>query len=170
MNIYENIVPVNKNGTINCVIEISQGSKNKYEVDENGLLWLDRFTNMQYPCNYGFIPNTIGGDGDALDVLVISSNPIEAGTLIKLRIIGMLTMEDEGGMDEKILCVPTEKTDRYYAHIHSYEDLPEIVIKNIEHFFKHYKDLDKDKWVKLGEWKCVQDAVGLIAQSIIVSV
>lgn len=136
---------------VNVIIEISQGSSVKYEVDkEAGVLMVDRFLYpaMFYPFNYGFIPNTHADDGDAVDILVISTYPVTPGAGIACRPIGMLEMEDEEGIDTKILAVPTVKVDPYYGHISDINDLDETTKKKIKHFFDHYKELEPNKWVK----------------------
>ncbi|WP_104749984.1 inorganic diphosphatase [Helicobacter cynogastricus] len=137
---------------INAIIEIPYGSKVKYEVDkESGAVVVDRvlYPSMVYPANYGFVPHTLGGDGDPADILVLNDDPLQAGSVIKCRLIGVLFMEDEGGVDEKLLAVPVEKIDPRYAKIQSLEDLPPITLEKIKHFFETYKDLEKDKWVKV---------------------
>ncbi len=149
------------------IIEISTTSGQvKYE-HKDGLLHVDRFlsTAMIYPCNYGFIPNTMGGDGDPIDVLLHASHPIVPGASIKARAIGGLITEDESGDDLKILAVPTAKIDLLLAKIQHYQDLPEIFIKQIEHFFAHYKDLEKNKWVKVKNWIGPEEAFGVISES-----
>ena len=136
---------------VNVVVEIPFGSSVKYEVDKNtGLLFVDRFnfTAMFFPFNYGFIPSTKGQDGDPLDILVVSSYPVSAGSVIKSRPVGMLEMEDEAGIDTKIIAVPVEKVDPFYSHIADVDDLGEGVLKRIKHFFNHYKELEDGKWVK----------------------
>jgi inorganic pyrophosphatase len=140
---------------VNVLIEISQGSSIKYEIDkDSGVLMVDRFLYpaMFYPFNYGFIPGTHADDGDAEDVLVISSYPVAPGSAIPARPIGMLEMEDEEGIDTKILAVPTAKVDPAYAHIKDIADLDEITKKKIKHFFDHYKELEPNKWVKTREF------------------
>ena len=155
---------------INVVIEVAQGSAPvKYEIDkDSGALFVDRFlfTPMHYPCNYGFIPQTLGGDGDPLDVLVVSTLPVVPGSVLRARPVGVLMMEDEGGMDEKILAVPVSKLSPFYDNIKSYKDLPEILVKQINHFFEHYKDLEPGKWVKVRDWKEAADAAKLIEEGI----
>ena len=149
------------------IIEISTTSGQvKYEY-KDGLLHVDRFlsTPMLYPCNYGFIPNTLGGDGDPVDVLLHASHPILPGASIKARAIGALITEDESGDDIKILAVPTAKIDPLLGPIHHYNDLPEIFIKQIDHFFAHYKDLEKNKWVKVKNWIGPEEAFGVISSS-----
>ena len=155
---------------INTVIEIPMGgSPVKYEVDkDSGALIVDRVvaTPMFYPFHYGFVPHTLASDGDPLDVLVIADFPILPGSVIKVRPIGMLNMEDESGGDEKIICVPVSKVDSTHANIESYDQLPEITLKRIIHFFEHYKDLEKGKWVKLGSLASKEEAKQCILKSI----
>lgn len=136
---------------VTVIVEIPQGSAVKYELDkDSGVIMVDRFafTTMVYPFNYGFIPNTHAEDGDAVDVLVLSTYPILPGCGINVRPVGMLEMEDEEGIDTKILAVPTAKVDPFYAHINDIGDIDEITKKKIQHFFNHYKELEKNKWVK----------------------
>ncbi|MDZ7925521.1 MAG: inorganic diphosphatase [Marinagarivorans sp.] len=141
---------------INVVIEIPLGGEPiKYELDKDtGALFVDRIlsTSMRYPCNYGYIPNTLCGDGDAADVLVVMSSPLVPGCVVKCRPIGVLKMTDEAGEDAKLLAVPVTKTTKLYENIKSYKDLPEIQLKQIAHFFEHYKDLEEGKWVKVEGW------------------
>lgn len=137
---------------VNVVIEIPQGSYIKYEMDkDSGFIVVDRFayTAMAYPFNYGFIPGTLAADGDPTDVLVISSYPVNPGCVIPARPVGMLEMEDEAGIDTKILAVPTAKVDAFYANAAEIEDLGSAVLNKIRHFFEHYKELEPGKWVKL---------------------
>lgn len=151
---------------INVVIEVPMGaSPVKYELDkESGAIFVDRFlsTAMFYPCNYGFIPQTLSGDGDPADVLVVSELPVTPGSVLRARPIGVLLMEDEAGEDEKILAVPHSKLTKRFAHIQSYKDLPEGMTEQIEHFFEHYKDLEKGKFVKVTGWKDVDMAESMI--------
>lgn len=140
---------------INVVIEIPQGSYIKYEMDkDSGFMMVDRFafTSMAYPFNYGFMPGTLAADGDPTDVLVICSHPINPGCVIASRPIGMLEMEDEAGIDTKILAVPTAKVDPFYAHINEIDDLGDAIKNKIRHFFEHYKELEPGKWVKLKDF------------------
>ncbi len=136
---------------VNVLIEIPQGASVKYELDkDSGVIMVDRFafTAMVYPFNYGFIPQTKAEDGDPVDVLVISTYPVMPGCAIPVRPVGMLEMEDEEGIDTKILAVPTQKVDPFYAHINDIGDIDEITKKKIQHFFNHYKELEPGKWVK----------------------
>lgn len=154
---------------INVVIEIPQGSQVKYEVDkDSGALVVDRFlfTPMAYPAAYGFIPGTLAADGDPADALVLMPVQVLPGSVIRARPIGMLKMEDESGQDEKIICVPHDKVHPQFRDIHKVEDLPEITRQAIEHFFTRYKDLEKDKWVKVTGWADKKAAEDIIQQGI----
>jgi inorganic pyrophosphatase len=146
----------------NVIIEISMnGDPIKYEVDkESGCIFVDRFMNtaMHYPTNYGYIPQTIAGDGDPVDVLVITPVPLPPGVVVPCRALGILKMEDEGGVDGKVLAVPTDKILPLYARWKSLEDLNPTRLKSIEHFFEHYKDLDPGKWVKVLGWDGIEAA------------
>lgn len=138
------------------VIEISKGSKLKYEYDEElEAFVLDRvlYTSMHYPLDYGFIPSTLCDDGDPLDALIISSLPLQVGTVVKARPVALLEMEDEKGKDEKLLCVLTEKIDPTFGFIKDLKDVPELIKNQIKHFFEHYKELEPGKWVKVLGWK-----------------
>lgn len=137
---------------IDVLIEIPQGTAVKYEYDkENGIIRVDRFQYgaFSYPFNYGFIPNTESGDGDPEDVVVISTYPVHPGVIIPSRPIGMLETEDESGLDNKIIAVPTKKVDPFYANVETLSDLPEALREKIKHFFEHYKELEKGKWVNV---------------------
>ena len=146
----------------NVIIEIPANSTPvKYEVDkETGLLSVDRFmpTAMHYPCNYGYVPSTLAEDGDPVDVLVMTPFAIQPGVLIVCRALGLLKMEDEAGMDSKILAVPIEKVCVQYSHIKSLDDISEIFKSSIKHFFEHYKELESGKWVKVNGWEDKQAA------------
>jgi inorganic pyrophosphatase len=140
---------------INVVVEIPQGSGVKYEVDkDSGALVVDRvlFTPMAYPAAYGFIPNTLADDGDPADALVLIPVAVTPGAVIRARPIGLLLMEDEAGMDEKIVCVPHDKVHPQYTDITEVTQLPAITRDAIKHFFEHYKDLEPGKWVKITGW------------------
>jgi inorganic pyrophosphatase len=155
---------------INVLIEIPQGGVPvKYELDkESGALFVNRFlhTAMYYPANYGFIPNTLSEDGDPCDVLALSQVPVAPGAVIRCRPVGALLMEDEHGIDEKILAVPVDELNPYFDGIVNYTDLPQILLDQIDHFFRHYKELEKGKWVKVGGWADRQTALKLITASI----
>jgi inorganic pyrophosphatase len=146
----------------NVIIEITANSDPvKYEVDkESGAVFVDRFlgTAMHYPCNYGYINNTIAGDGDPVDVLVVTPFPLPPGVVIRCRPLGMLAMEDEGGQDAKLLAVPVTKLTPLYNDVKSFEDIPELLRKQISHFFEHYKDLEPGKWVKVVGWQGIEEA------------
>jgi inorganic pyrophosphatase len=141
---------------INVIIEIpARSGPIKYEVDKaSGALFVDRFlsTCMYYPCDYGYIPQTLSDDGDPADVLVITPIPVNWGAVIRCRPIGMLSMSDEAGNDRKILAVPIDQLSGLYHKVHKPEDLPPLVLNQISHFFTHYKDLEEGKWVKLEGW------------------
>jgi len=138
------------------IIEISKGSNLKYEISkETNLLRLDRVlhTSMFYPGNYGYFPNTLAGDGDPLDVLVLTDYILQPGIIVECKIIGVLLTEDEKGLDEKILAVPSDKVDKKYIRINDINDIPKITLNKIEHFFSNYKTLENDKWVKTNGFK-----------------
>ncbi|MFZ0125846.1 MAG: inorganic diphosphatase [Xanthobacteraceae bacterium] len=155
---------------VNVVIEVSIGGEPiKYEMDKAaGTLVVDRFlhTPMRYPGNYGFVPHTLSQDGDPIDVLVANTRPIVPGAVINVRPIGVFKMEDDAGLDEKILAVPVPKLTKRYAHVTNYTDLPEITLAQIEHFFSHYKDLEPGKWVKVIGWGDADEARRMIADAI----
>lgn len=141
---------------VNVIIEIPMHSEPvKYEVDkESGALFVDRFmaTAMFYPANYGYIPQTLSEDGDPVDVLVVTPVPLINGAVIRCRVVGMLKMTDESGIDAKLLAVPVSKLSKMYDAIKTYKDLPQHLLLSLEHFFEHYKDLEEGKWVKLNGW------------------
>lgn len=146
---------------IYVVIEIPMNSGIKYEIDkDSNTLFVDRLvsTAMYYPCNYGYIPHTLCDDGDAADVLVLFPQPVQAGSVIRCRPIGVLKMTDEAGGDAKILAVPHDTLTTLYSKVQSTDDLPPVVLSQIEHFFEHYKDLEKGKWVKVEGWAGVDAA------------
>jgi inorganic pyrophosphatase len=141
----------------------------KYEVDKStGAMFVDRFlsTSMFYPCNYGYIPHTLSGDGDPVDVLVVSPLPIVPGAVVRCRPIGMLKMEDEAGDDTKVLAVPIDKLSPLYRGVQTTRDLPEITLAQIAHFFEHYKDLERGKWVKVVGWVGPEEAKKEIAAGV----
>lgn len=141
---------------INVFIEIPKDNNIKYELDkETGVIFVDRFlyTAMSYPFNYGFVPNTLSEDGDPIDVLVLSEHAVMPGVVIPAHVIGMLEMEDEEGIDTKILAVPTVKVDPLFGVYKDITDVPEAIKNKVKHFFENYKTLEPGKWVKLKEWK-----------------
>jgi inorganic pyrophosphatase len=147
---------------VNVVIEIpAKSDPIKYEVDKkSGMVMVDRFvgTSMYYPCDYGFIPHTLSEDGDPMDVLVVTPYALHPGVIIRCRPVGMLRMTDESGPDTKILAVPVDKLSPQYKHIQKPEDLGESFLNQVSHFFSHYKDLEKGKWVKIDGWEGVEAA------------
>ena len=155
---------------VNVVIEIPQGSVPiKYEMDKaSGALFVDRFlhTSMVYPANYGFIPHTLSEDGDPCDVLVITQVPVAPTAIVRCRPIGVLMMEDEAGPDEKIVAVPIDKLNPYYAKVANYTGLPTMLRDQISHFFRHYKDLEQGKWVKVTRWLGADHAAETIRKAI----
>jgi inorganic pyrophosphatase len=155
---------------LHAIIEIPLGGAPvKYELDKaSGALRVDRFlhTAMFYPGNYGFIPHTLAADSDPMDVIVLGPTAVVPGAVVRSRPVGALIMEDEAGGDEKIIAVPVDKLHPYYANVGSYRDLPEVLREQVEHFFTHYKDLEKGKWVKVTRWADPEEACELIRQSI----
>ncbi|BBE33470.1 inorganic diphosphatase [Sphingosinicella microcystinivorans] len=165
-------IPVGPNPPheLNVIIEVPIGGEPvKYEFDkDSGAIFVDRIlhTPMRYPANYGFIPHTLGEDGDPLDALVITRSPIISGAVIRVRPVGVLMMEDDKGGDEKLLTVPVDSTFPYYGNVTNHGDLPPIVLRQIEHFFEHYKDLEPGKWAKLNGWGDADKARQLILDGI----
>ena len=166
-------IPAGRNppSDLNVFIEIPLGGVPvKYELDKkSGALMVDRFlhTAMFYPGNYGFIPQTLSDDGDPCDVLVVSQVPVVAGAVVRCRPVGALMMEDEAGGDEKIIAVPVDALAPFYSNVRSYRDLPKIMCEQIAHFFQHYKDLEKGKWVSIVKWLDAKAAEKLIEDSIV---
>ena len=154
---------------VNVIIEVPVGGEPiKYEMDkEAGTLVVDRFlyTAMRYPGNYGFIPHTLSNDGDPCDVLVANTRAIVPGAVMSVRPVGVLLMEDEAGGDEKIIAVPVTRLTRRYEQVHNYTDLPQITLQQVQHFFKHYKDLENSKWVRMLGWADAAEARRLISLS-----
>ncbi|KQZ30308.1 inorganic diphosphatase [Duganella sp. Root1480D1] len=159
-----NKVPAGKDlpNDFNVIIEIPMNADPiKYEVDkESGAIFVDRFmgTAMHYPCNYGYIPNTLSNDGDPVDVLVITPFPLIPGVVVRCRAIGVLKMTDESGEDAKVLAVPVDKILPIYKHWQKPEDLQDLRLQQIQHFFEHYKDLEPGKWVKVDGWHGPEEA------------
>ena len=140
----------------------------KYEIDKDAdALFVDRFmaTPMFYPANYGFIPQTLGDDGDPLDVLVVTPYPVVPGSVIRARPVGVLNMSDEAGQDAKVVAVPHDKLTALYKNVKEYTDLPELLLKQIQHFFENYKDLEPGKWVKVDSWQGADAARAAITKA-----
>ncbi len=154
----------------NVIIEIPMNADPiKYEVDKaSGALFVDRFmtTAMHYPCNYGYIPQTLSDDGDPVDVLVITPFALSPGVVVTCRAVGVLQMEDEAGGDSKVLAVPIDKILPIYTHWQKPEDINQMRLKAIQHFFEHYKDLEAGKWVKIKGWEGPEEAKEEIRQGI----
>ncbi|MEM1244694.1 MAG: inorganic diphosphatase [Pseudomonadota bacterium] len=167
-----NQIPAGKDipNAFNTIIEIpARGEPVKYEVDKDtGSLIVDRFlsTPMYYPCNYGYIPQTLSDDGDPVDVLVITPTPLISGSVIKCRAVGLLDMADEKGADAKILAVPTNDICNLYQNVNSHEDVSPHMLSMIVHFFEHYKDLERNKWAKIKGWLGVKAAKQEIIDSV----
>jgi inorganic pyrophosphatase len=165
-------IPAGKNAPddLNVIIEIPANSAPiKYEVDKDSdAIFVDRFmaTPMFYPANYGYVPNTLSEDGDPLDVLVVAPYPVVPGAVIRCRPVGILNMSDESGKDAKIIAVPHSKLTTIYDHVKTAEDLPPLLLQQIQHFFENYKDLEAGKWVKIDSWGSLDDARAVITASI----
>ncbi|WP_293881954.1 inorganic diphosphatase [Sphingomonas sp.] len=166
------MIPVGDNvpHSLNCIIEVPVGGEPvKYEFDKkSGALFVDRIlhTPMRYPANYGFIPHTLSPDGDPLDALVVARSPFIPGCVVRVRPIAVLLLEDEAGGDEKLLTVPVDATFPYYTKVNESDDLPEIIMQQIEHFFTHYKDLEPKKWVRVGKWENAAYAHRIVMEAI----
>ncbi len=165
-------IPIGENPPeeVNVVIEVPLGGEPiKYEIDKaSGAMFVDRFlyTAMHYPCNYGFIPHTLSNDGDPVDVMVYGNRALVPGAVLGVRPLGVLIMEDEAGLDEKILAVPCARLTKYYEKINNYDDLPDILLDRISHFFEQYKALEPNKWVKVKGWEGAEEAKKLIMEGI----
>lgn len=165
-------VPAGKNlpDEINVIIEIAMNADPiKYEIDKDtGAIFVDRMlgTAMHYPCNYGYVNDTLCGDGDPVDVLVVMPLPLIPGSVIRCRPVGVLKMTDEGGEDAKILAVPVDKVTPLYSDVESVRDLPPQTLDQISHFFEHYKDLEPGKWVKIDGWEGPEEARREILESV----
>ena len=155
---------------VNVIVEVPIGGEPvKYELDKNsGTLFVDRMlhTAMRYPGNYGFVPHTLSEDGDPIDVLIANHRPLIPGCVVNCRPLGVLMMRDEKGADEKVIAVPASKITARYDKVKGYRDLPDILIRQIEHFFEHYKDLEPNKWVQVDHWGDVNEARELISRAI----
>ena len=165
-------LPIGKNPPheVNVVVEVPVGGEPiKYEMHKpSGALMVDRFlyTSMRYPGNYGFIPHTLSDDGDPIDVVIANQRGLLPGSVIAVRPVGVLRMQDDAGGDEKILAVPIPKLTQRYQHVHNYTDLPDITVKQVQHFFEHYKDLEPGKWVKVLGWGDAAEARDMISEAI----
>jgi inorganic pyrophosphatase len=167
-----NKIPIGQNPPedVNVIIEVPlRGEPVKYEIDKaSGAMYVDRFlhTAMHYPVNYGFIPHTLSDDGDPVDVMVIGRLAVAVGAVMRVRPIGVMKMQDEAGMDEKILAVPHSKLHPYHDNVLHYKDLRPTELKRIEHFFTHYKDIEEGKWTKVLGWGDPDEACDLITKGI----
>ena len=170
MNI--DLIPIGDNPpeTVNVIIEVPVGGEPvKYEFDKaSGALFVDRIlhTSMRYPANYGFVPHTLSPDGDPIDAMVVARTPFIPGSVVRARPIAVLFLEDEAGGDEKLLTVPVDTTFPYYSRVGERADLPEIVMQQVEHFFTHYKDLEPEKWVRVGHWGDAEEAKRVLTAAI----
>ena len=166
------MIPTGENPpeSLNVIIEVPVGGEPvKYEFDKaSGALFVDRIlhTPMRYPANYGFVPHTLSPDRDPLDALVVARSPFVPGCVVRARPIAVLNLEDEHGGDEKLVCVPDDATFPYYKDVQQKEDLPDIVFAQIEHFFTHYKDLEAEKWVRVGHWGDAAEAQRVTLEAI----
>jgi inorganic pyrophosphatase len=154
---------------INVVVEIPKGSNIKYEIDdETGALFVDRklFTAMFYPCNYGFVPQTREKDGDPVDVLVLGNDPVVPSSVIRANPVGVLITADEEGEDSKIVAVPISKVDPSFADVKDIETVPQYIRDQIKHFFEHYKELEKGKYVKVKSWENRESAKKKISEAL----
>jgi inorganic pyrophosphatase len=155
---------------VNVLVEVPIGGEPiKYEIDKDaGVLVVDRFlyTSMRYPGNYGFIPHTLSGDGDPVDVLICNTRAVAPGAVVNVRPVGVLMMEDNMGQDEKIIAVPSSHLTRRYDSIRDCKDMPEITLKQVEHFFQHYKDLEPGKWSKILGWGDAEHARRYISEGL----
>lgn len=155
---------------LNVIVEVPLGGDPiKYEIDKaSGAMFVDRYlyTEMRYPCNYGFVPHTLSLDGDPIDVMVVGNRPLVPGSVVRVRPVGVLMMTDDSGADEKILAVPHPNLTGYYDKIATYHDLPQTLIDKIGHFFEHYKDLETGKWTRIDGWYGIEKARELIAAAV----
>ncbi len=170
MNINEITIGVAPPWDINVIIEVPFGREPvKYEMDKkSGALYVDRVmhTSMRYPCNYGFVPHTLSEDGDPIDILVASPVEFLSGCIVRCRPIGVLKMEDEKGLDEKVLVVPVDALNPYFKDVKQYSELPKMLLDQIAHFFSHYKDLESEKWADVEGWEDAEHAAELIVEAI----
>ena len=151
------------------IVEIPRNSNVKYEYDKKlQMMRCDRIikTAMLYPGNYGYIPNTLSGDGDPIDILLLCDYPIYPGTVVNVKVIGVLLTTDESGNDEKLIAVPSKKVDSSYVDINNYNQLSKVEINKIKHFFEHYKDNDNNKWVKVKTFEDANTAFNILEESV----
>lgn len=154
---------------IHAVIEIPAYSRVKYEYDKDiGAIFVDRmsFSSVNFPANYGFVPQTLSEDGDPADIFVITENQIAPGSVIKCRLLGALVTEDESGLDEKYVAVPLSKVDPMYNGVEQLEDLPQITLDRIKEFYSTYKNLEEGKWVKVKQWLGKEEATKVLQESV----
>lgn len=158
---------MSQHSTFDVLIEIPANSNVKYEIKEDGSCYVDRFlsTCMHYPCEYGYIPKTLAEDGDPVDVMVVCPQRVVPGSIIKCRTIGVFRMKDEAGDDHKLIAVPVSKVSAMYDEIQEAHQLPKALREQIAHFFKHYKDLESNKWVEIGDWGTAAEAGTIIEQA-----
>jgi len=170
MNIDALSIGKNPPEDVNVIIEVPLGGEPiKYEMDKDaGVLFVDRFlyTSMRYPGNYGFIPHTLSGDGDPVDVICMNTRAIAPGAVMSCRVVGVLLMEDQAGIDEKLIAVPSHHLTARYDHVKDYTDLPQITLDQVEHFFTHYKDLEPGKWTKVKGWGDAEMARKMVLEGI----
>jgi inorganic pyrophosphatase len=170
MNIDALSIGKNPPEDVNVIIEVPLGGEPiKYEMDkEAGVLFVDRFlyTSMRYPGNYGFIPHTLSGDGDPVDVICMNTRAIAPGAVMSCRVVGVLFMEDQAGIDEKLIAVPSSHLTARYDNVQNYTDLPQITLDQVEHFFVHYKDLEPGKWTKVKGWGDAAQAKQMVLEGI----
>lgn len=156
-------------GQVNVFVEIPKDGNIKYELDkDSGFIFVDRFlyTAMSYPFNYGFVPNTLSEDGDPLDILVLSDQKVMPGVVIPAQVIGVLEMEDEEGLDAKVLAVPTKKIDPLFGEFQDITDVPEAIKNKVKHFFENYKTLEPGKWIKVKDWKGKAEALETVKKAV----
>lgn len=164
-----NIPAKTEDGYYNAIIEIPIGATVKYEYRPDlNIIEVDRFTYtaFAYPFNYGFIPSTLGGDKDPVDIIVFSSQPIEQHCLVKVRFLGALITQDEEGQDTKIIAIPTAKVDPFYKEIISLDQLPSMTLERIKHFYENYKSIEPGKWVKVSGWEGIETATKIVEDGI----
>jgi inorganic pyrophosphatase len=169
LKVLDRVGPGNPPESVNVMVEVPKGSFLKYEFDQKtGFLYLDRklYTSMVYPCNYGFIPGTLELDDDPVDALVLGDDPISPLSIVRCKPIGVLLTEDEEGQDSKVIATPISKIDPTYSKVNDIKDIPESVQNLVKHFFEHYKELEKGKFVRVKGWEGQQEAIKKISESV----